>query len=288
MVLYSIRLDEASEQALIAAARGRKVTRAVILREAIAEYGKGRGRGGVACSTVRIPDRRDRERPRQAFGANRRGVRRHRRCEGTPSEDGHGARGEVGTGPAQGPLILVDAGPLVALADRTDAHHAACLRALEGLRGPLGTVWPALTEAVYLVQRWPTAQMELLNLVETGALRILPFGRDDIPRLKALMTKYRDLPMDLADAALVRVAEREGIRTIFTIDRRDFFALSPRGARAIQDHSLTAALLRSGSSGCSGSARTMAWKQESQNDRKGYVPGLSSLFSTLSGQLTCV
>jgi predicted nucleic acid-binding protein len=126
-------------------------------------------------------------------------------------------------------LILVDAGPLVALADRTDAHHAACLRALENLRAPLGTVWPALTEAVYLVQRWPSAQMELLNLVEAGALRILPFGRDDVARVKALMTKYRDLPMDLADAALVRVAEREGLWTIFTIDRRDFSLYRPLG-----------------------------------------------------------
>lgn len=126
-------------------------------------------------------------------------------------------------------MILTDAGPLVALADRTDAHHTSCLRALEDLRGPLGTVWPALTEAVYLVQRWPSAQMELLNLVESGALRILPFGRDDMPRVKALMTKYRDLPMDLADAALVRVAEREGIRTIFTIDRRDFALYRPLG-----------------------------------------------------------
>ena len=126
-------------------------------------------------------------------------------------------------------MILVDAGPLVALADRTDAHHKSCLRALEALRDPLGTVWPALTEAVYLVQRWPRAQTELLNLVESGALRILPFGRDDMPRVKALMTKYRDLPMDLADAALVRVAERDGIRTIFTIDRRDFSLYRPLG-----------------------------------------------------------
>jgi predicted nucleic acid-binding protein len=126
-------------------------------------------------------------------------------------------------------LILVDAGPLVALADRMDAHHTACVRALENLRGPLGTVWPAITEAVYLVQRWPAAQMELLSLVETGALRILPFGRDDMPRVKALMTKYRDLPMDLADAALVRVAEREGIATIFTVDRRDFALYRPLG-----------------------------------------------------------
>ncbi len=126
-------------------------------------------------------------------------------------------------------MILVDAGPLVALADRTDAHHKSCLKALGGLRDPLGTVWPALTEAIYLVQRWPVAQMELLNLVESGALRILPFGRDDMPRVKALMTKYRDLPMDLADAALVRVAEREGIRTIFTVDRRNFSLYRPLG-----------------------------------------------------------
>ncbi len=126
-------------------------------------------------------------------------------------------------------MILVDAGPLVALADRTDAHHTTCLRTLEALRGPLGTVWPALTEAVYLVQRWPRAQMELLSLVETGALRILPFGRDDMPRVKALMTTYRDLPMGLADAALVRVAEREGIQTIFTVDRRDFSLYRPLG-----------------------------------------------------------
>ena len=126
-------------------------------------------------------------------------------------------------------MILVDAGPLVALADRTDAHHTSCLKALERLRDPLGTVWPALTEAIYLVQRWPVAQMELLNLVESGALRILPFGRDDMPRVKALMTKFRDLPMDLADAALVRVAEREGIRTIFTVDRRGFSLYRPLG-----------------------------------------------------------
>lgn len=61
MALYSIRLDEASEQALIAAARARKVTRAVILREAIAEYGKGAGRvvspaGQFACLIGVIED----------------------------------------------------------------------------------------------------------------------------------------------------------------------------------------------------------------------------------------
>jgi uncharacterized protein len=126
-------------------------------------------------------------------------------------------------------VILVDAGPLIALADRTDAHHAACVKALQRMREPLATVWPAVTEAVYLVQRWPKAQSELLNLVEGGTLRILPVGREDISRVRALMEKYRNLPMDLVDAVLVRVAERERLRTIFTINRRGFSVYRPLG-----------------------------------------------------------
>ncbi len=126
-------------------------------------------------------------------------------------------------------MILVDAGPLVALADASDAHHDACVRTLGEVTEPMATVWPALTEAIYLVQRWPRAQMEILDLVQSGALRVLPLGREDMARVRALMTKYRDLPMDLADAALVRVAERERISTIFTIDRRDFALYRPLG-----------------------------------------------------------
>lgn len=126
-------------------------------------------------------------------------------------------------------MILVDAGPLVALADASDAHHEACLRTLGRIAEPMGTVWPALTEAVYLVQKWPRAQMEILDLVQSGALRVLPLGREDMARMRALMTKYRDLPMDLADAALVRAAERERISTVFTVDRRDFSLYRPLG-----------------------------------------------------------
>jgi len=58
-------------------------------------------------------------------------------------------------------------------------------------------------------------------------LHILPLDPADLPRIRQLMQKYRDLPMDLADATLVRVAEREGIRRIFTIDRRDFALYRP-------------------------------------------------------------
>jgi uncharacterized protein len=63
---------------------------------------------------------------------------------------------------------------------------------------------------------------------------LLPLGEEDIPPIKNLMEKYSDLPMDLADAALVRVAEREGLRRVLTLDQRDFSVYRlPRKGRFI-------------------------------------------------------
>lgn len=120
------------------------------------------------------------------------------------------------------PAILVDAGPLVALLDRSDRHHRAVVDVSRTLRDPRVTVWPAVTEAMYLLgDLWP-AQEALWTLIESGAVRLADLDARDVPRMRWLMEKYRDLPMDLADAALVRVAERDGIRAIFTVDRSDF------------------------------------------------------------------
>jgi uncharacterized protein len=122
--------------------------------------------------------------------------------------------------------VLVDAGPLVALLDRSDPDHQACRSALTAVRDPLATVWPAITEAMYLLGRvsWP-AQDALWELLEE--VKILPLEPRDTRRMRALMEKYRSLPMDLADAALVAVAEREMIRAIFTLDGRDFGVYRP-------------------------------------------------------------
>lgn len=119
-------------------------------------------------------------------------------------------------------MILVDAGPLVALVDADDRHHARCVETLKTARAPLATVWPPVVEALYLLGDLPRAQDALWEMLVRGAVRLLPLGVDDVPRIRELMRKYADRPMDAADAALVAVAEREGIRTIFTIDRRDF------------------------------------------------------------------
>jgi predicted nucleic acid-binding protein len=118
--------------------------------------------------------------------------------------------------------VLVDAGPLIALLDRSDAHHDEVVTALRKIQDPLVSVWPVLVEAMYLLSFSWQAQKALWEIFETGTVQLLPLGSDDIPQIKTLMEKYRDLPMDLADATLVRVAEREGLRRVLTLDQRDF------------------------------------------------------------------
>ena len=123
--------------------------------------------------------------------------------------------------------VLVDAGPLVALLDSADRDHEVCIDALKALRDPLITVWPAFTEAMYLLRGSWRAQRALWSRLETDALALAPLDEGDAPRMRELMEKYKDTPMDLADAALVRVAERDSMLQIFTLDRAHFTIYRP-------------------------------------------------------------
>lgn len=118
--------------------------------------------------------------------------------------------------------VLVDAGPLVAFLDRSDDEHETVVDALRAIRAPLVSVWPPVVEAMYLLSFSWEAQKALWQMLETGEVRLLRLDAEDAPRMRALMEKYQDLPMDMADAALVRVAEREGIRRVLTLDQSDF------------------------------------------------------------------
>jgi len=80
---------------------------------------------------------------------------------------------------------------------------------------------------MYMLRAYGSAQDALWEMIDAGAVEILPLGTDDVARMRDLMRKYRDLPMDLAYAALVRVAERERLRRIFTLYRRDFQIYRP-------------------------------------------------------------
>jgi len=123
--------------------------------------------------------------------------------------------------------MLVDAGPLVALIHARDKNHERSVEAAARIRSPLVSVWPAFTEAMYRLNFSWKAQEALWEMVQRDALALRLLDKEDFPRMRELMKKYNDQPMDLADAALVRLAEREKLREVFTLDRRDFSVYRP-------------------------------------------------------------
>ena len=129
------------------------------------------------------------------------------------------------------PGVLVDASALIALLDRDDSGHDRCVEALEQVGEPLSTVWPAITEAMHLLAETPRGTDTLCDMVADEALVLLDLAASDMARMKALMQKYRDLPMDFADAALVCAAERERITRILTLDSHFQIYRLPRRAR---------------------------------------------------------
>jgi uncharacterized protein len=121
--------------------------------------------------------------------------------------------------------VLVDTGPLVAILSSVDEHHAACVKALHQLPGPLLSCWPVITEAVWLLRSHPRAVQQLLRSVSEkpgGFLELLPLAGSEANSIADVMQKYEDARPQLADAALVYLADREEIDTIFTLDRRYF------------------------------------------------------------------
>jgi uncharacterized protein len=132
-------------------------------------------------------------------------------------------------------VTLADAGPLIALIDSGEPDHERCKAALEQVQLPMRTTWPVFTEAIYLLGRaagWP-AQEALWQLIERDALALVELDADLTVRSAELMRRYKDHPMELADATLVALAEAERHTTIFTLDGR-FRTYALRGRRHLQ------------------------------------------------------
>jgi predicted nucleic acid-binding protein len=102
--------------------------------------------------------------------------------------------------------VIVDAGPLVAFLDSTDRDHAWVEDRIYEIRCPLLVCEAALTEAMYLLAGLAGAQDELFGLIEDGAIQMAFHLEEHLPTLRQLMRKYRDRPMSLADACIVRIA----------------------------------------------------------------------------------
>jgi predicted nucleic acid-binding protein len=118
--------------------------------------------------------------------------------------------------------VLLDTGPLVALLARNDSHHDLCVEAFDSLAPPLLTCWPVLTEAAWLLRKQPRPLDRIAEAHAAGLFTILALEGGALAEIARIMRRYEDTGLQLADAALIHLAERENIRTVFTLDRRDF------------------------------------------------------------------
>jgi uncharacterized protein len=117
-------------------------------------------------------------------------------------------------------VALVDAGPLVGAIDRRDRRHALSASFFDGFTGRLLTTWPVVTETCHMVSA--RSAVTFMRSIARGGIEVRDIPREALPGIADLMERYADLPMDLADASLVWLADEMGIRDIVTFDERDF------------------------------------------------------------------
>lgn len=129
-------------------------------------------------------------------------------------------------------MVIADTGFWLALADRRDVHHGRAKERSREIDEPLVCTWPVMTETCYLLLHrvGELSQRRYVESFAAGAFDVFELGRRHAPRIADLMASYSDLPMDLADASLVVLAEELGHGRILTTDRRDF------GAYRFKDH----------------------------------------------------
>lgn len=127
---------------------------------------------------------------------------------------------------------IADTGALVALLDRADYHHDWAVDCFRGLRPALLTCEAVMAEAMHLLEDLPPSIEALIRLHRDGILRVDFDFESQAPRVWRLIGKYRDIPMDFADACLVRMTELYADCTVWTTDG-DFRIYRRDGRRAI-------------------------------------------------------
>ena len=134
------------------------------------------------------------------------------------------------------PPILVDTGPLYAMADRDDGWHARVVRFLERSRDELVVPVGVLPEAAYLLAAHlgPEAEKKLVRSVVNGEMVVEDLTIQDLKRTLELLTRYATARIGFVDATIVATAERLRISRILTTDRRDFSLIRPRHCKAFE------------------------------------------------------
>jgi len=118
--------------------------------------------------------------------------------------------------------ILIDAGPLIGLFDRSDKYHLKAVRFIKEFKGELWTTWPVITEVSHMLDFNVKTQLAFLEWIERGGLKIFSLEQRHLLRIITLTEKFSDVPMDLADASLIVASESTSFKEIASIDS-DFY-----------------------------------------------------------------
>ncbi len=117
---------------------------------------------------------------------------------------------------------ILDTGPWVALIDRSESKHDICVQWLKSYSGKLYSTEAVLTEVLYLLNFSVKAQTAAIGFVLKSVVELIPASDESLKKVRTLIKKYSDLPMDYADATIVCLAMDTGIRNVVTFDKRDF------------------------------------------------------------------
>ena len=130
--------------------------------------------------------------------------------------------------------LLLDTGALVSLLDRSQNHYAKCRRVFAEWTGPLVSTEAVLTEATHLLAGVQGGRATCVDFFLSGGALLVPSSATSLQRVRKLLDKYADLPMDFADATLVALAEELDCTSVFTTDRTDFSVYRIKGRKAFR------------------------------------------------------
>ncbi len=113
---------------------------------------------------------------------------------------------------------LIDSGSIIALFDRSDNYHQKVLEFVKSFNGEFITTWAVITKVSHMLDFDLRVQIDFLKWIELGGLKIYDIPQSEITNIRIMMEKYIDIPMDLADATLMYIANKEKIKNIVSID----------------------------------------------------------------------
>ena len=130
--------------------------------------------------------------------------------------------------------VLLDTGAFVALLDKSERNHGRCVMFLKNFKGKFLTTEPVLTETIYLLGPSVKSQKACIEFILEGGAILVPQSMDSLSRAIVLIEKYKDIPMDFADATLVTLAEEAEIDEVFTLDKRGFNSYRIHGKKTFK------------------------------------------------------